>query len=218
MDVLELDALGGGYGGLAIFRDASFGISAGEVLGLLGPNGAGKTTLMKTLAGLLAAQHGSIRLEGRGIDRLRADERARAGLVLVPEGRQIFTALSVAENLGLARAAGRYGPAAFAARQDELLSLFPRLRERLSQPGGALSGGEQQMLAICRGLLCNPAVLLLDEPTQGLAPIMVLELQTALRDIAGGLCVLIVEQNREFLDGLADRVLTMRAGRISAGG
>ena len=214
MNLLDVDGLGGGFGRLSIFRNACFGLVAGEVLGLLGPNGAGKTTLMKTLAGLLAAQQGSIRLAGRAIDRLRADQRTRAGLVLVPEGRQIFTGLSVADNLGIARSAGRYRTADFVARRDELLALFPRLAERLLLPGGALSGGEQQMLAICRALLCNPVVLLLDEPTQGLAPIMVAELQAALRRLAGRLPMLIVEQNRGFLDGLADRVMTMRAGRI----
>jgi branched-chain amino acid transport system ATP-binding protein len=199
-----------------VFRGAGFTLQPGRVLGLLGPNGAGKTTLMKTLAGLLPAMAGSVSLGGRRMDGLRAVERSRAGLALVPEGRQIITTLSVAENLNLPHAAGRMAAEDYAAARERVLALFPRLRERLGQKGGALSGGEQQMLAIARALLLDPAVLLLDEPTQGLAPVMVRQVQTALRSLAGSLPMLVVEQNRAFLDGLADEVMTMKGGVLNA--
>jgi branched-chain amino acid transport system ATP-binding protein len=209
---LTVHELAGGYGGLTVFRGAGFTLQPGRVLGLLGPNGAGKTTLMKTLAGLLPAMAGSVSLGGRRMDGLRAVERSRAGLALVPEGRQIITTLSVEENLNLPRAAGRMAAEDYAAARERVLALFPRLRERLGQKGGALSGGEQQMLAIARALLLDPAVLLLDEPTQGLAPVMVRQVQAALRSLAGSLPMLVVEQNRAFLDGLADEVMTMKGG------
>jgi branched-chain amino acid transport system ATP-binding protein len=214
--VLTVEALAGGYSGLTVFRGAAFVLQPGRVLGLLGPNGAGKTTLMKTLAGLLPAMAGSVSLAGRRIDGLRAVERSRAGLALVPEGRQIITTLSVDENLNLPRAARRLTPDAYAAARERVLALFPRLGERLGQKGGALSGGEQQMLAIARALLLDPAVLLLDEPTQGLAPVMVRQVQSALRSLAGSLPMLVVEQNRAFLDGLADEVMTMKGGLLYA--
>ncbi len=214
MSLLAVRGLSGGHGPLTIFRDADIDLSAGQVLGLLGPNGAGKTTLMKTLVGLLPAHGGTIMLDGRDLTSLKAVTRTRAGLALVPEGRQIITTLTVAENLNLPRAAGRLDEAGYGARRAELLALFPRLGERLAQKGGALSGGEQQMLAIARALLCNPTVLLLDEPTQGLAPIMVRQVRDALASLAGRLPMLIVEQNRGFLDGIADRIVSMKAGRL----
>jgi branched-chain amino acid transport system ATP-binding protein len=214
--ILSIERLGGGYGKLAVFRDAELTLAPGQVLGILGPNGAGKTTLLKTIAGLLPAQSGAIRFLGRDVAGLRAVDRTRLGLALVPEGRQIITSLSVADNLALSRAAGRLDRAAFAVRHAEVLALFPRLGERLGQPGGALSGGEQQMLAIGRALLLDPALLMLDEPTQGLAPIMVRQVQLALQSLAGRLPLLVVEQNRAFLDGLTDRVLVMKGGVLAA--
>jgi branched-chain amino acid transport system ATP-binding protein len=213
---LTVQDLSGGYGGLVVFRGASFTLQPGRVLGLLGPNGAGKTTLMKTLAGLLPSRSGSISLGTTKLDGLRAVQRTRAGLALVPEGRQIITGLTVAENLNLPRAAGRFSAPDYAAARARALALFPRLAERLDQKGGALSGGEQQMLAIARALLLDPAVLLLDEPTQGLAPVMVRQVQQALHSLAGQVPILLVEQNRAFLDGLADDVLTMKGGQISS--
>jgi branched-chain amino acid transport system ATP-binding protein len=132
----------------------------------------------------------------------------------VPEGRQILQCLTVGENLELGRAAGRLDDATFSRRRDEMLALFPRLRERLNQPGGALSGGEQQMLAIARALLLDPTLLMLDEPTQGLAPIMVQQVLAALQSLRGRFAILVVEQNQAFLTRLADRTLSMRGGRI----
>lgn len=212
---LAVQALSGGYGRLAVFRDLSLDLSAQRVLGILGPNGVGKSTLLKTIAGLLPALSGDIRLQGASVGLRSTYQRTRAGLVLVPEGRQILAKLSVRENLDLPRAAGRLTPPAFRDRLDEILALFPRLQERLDQSGGALSGGEQQMLAIARALLLDPAVLMLDEPTQGLAPIMVNQVLVALQQLRGRFSMLVVEQNKTFLHALADDVLVMRGGRLS---
>jgi ABC-type branched-subunit amino acid transport system ATPase component len=214
MTALIIENLSGGYRGLTVFSGASFVLEAGDVVGILGPNGAGKTTLLKTIAGLLPLQGGRIQLDGIEVGSLRAHQRARRGLVLVPEGRQILQCLTVGENLELGRAADRLDDATFNARRDEMLVLFPRLGERLDQPGGALSGGEQQMLAIARALLLDPTLLILDEPTQGLAPIMVRQVLTALQSLRGRFAILVVEQNQAFLTHLADRVLSMRGGRI----
>jgi ABC-type branched-subunit amino acid transport system ATPase component len=213
---LTIQALSGGYGRLAVFRDLNLDLSTQRVLGILGPNGVGKSTLLKTIAGLLPALAGDVLLQGASIGKRSAYERTRAGLVLVPEGRQILLKLTVRENLDLPRAAGRLPPAAFRARLDEILVLFPRLQERLNQPGGALSGGEQQMLAIARALLLDPAVLMLDEPTQGLAPIMMNQVLDALQQLRGRFSILVVEQNKTFLHALADDVLSMRGGYLSS--
>jgi branched-chain amino acid transport system ATP-binding protein len=211
---LAVEALSGGYGALTVFRGANLHAGADRVVGILGPNGAGKSTLLKTIAGLLPPHAGTIRLADADLSRLRAHERARRGLVLVPEGRQILAGLTVKENLELARAAARLDPAQFDLRLGEVLTIFPRLNERLRQPGGSLSGGEQQMLSIARALLLEPIVLMLDEPTQGLAPIMVRQVLAALQSLKGRFAMVVVEQNRAFLDSLADHILTMRGGRI----
>jgi ABC-type branched-subunit amino acid transport system ATPase component len=214
MTVLEVRALSGGYGALTVFSGVDLTLTPDIVTGILGPNGAGKTTLLKTLAGLLTPHGGSIRLDGRDIGREPAHWRARHGVALVPEARQIFQALTVAENLGIPRAGSRLTARAFAARRDEILGLFPPLAERLRQPGGLLSGGEQQMLAIARALLLDPLVLLLDEPTQGLAPVMAAQVLRCLQGLRGRFAMLVVEQNLDFLGRLAGRTCTLRAGRI----
>jgi len=211
---LVIKALTGGYGNLPVFRDLNLDLCEHRALAILGPNGVGKSTLLKTIAGLLPALGGDVLYLGRSVGRRPAYQRTRAGLALVPEGRQILTKLSVLENLDLSREARRLSPSAFSSRRDEMLALFPRLRERLEQPGGALSGGEQQMLAIARALLLDPVVLMLDEPTQGLAPIMVNQVLDALQQLRGRFSMLIVEQNKTFLHSLADEVLTMRGGRL----
>jgi ABC-type branched-subunit amino acid transport system ATPase component len=214
-DPLVMRALSGGYDRLAVFRNLDLAISERSTFGILGPNGTGKTTLLNTLSGLLPALAGDVLLRGNSLGRMSAYERARSGLVLVPEGRKILVKLSVGENLNLAQAAGRLQPGDFQSRRDEMLELFPRLGERLTQLGGALSGGEQQMLAIARALLLDPQVLMLDEPTQGLAPIMIAQVQSALQHLKGRFSMLIVEQNKIFLHALADEVFTMRGGRLS---
>ena len=217
--LLHVQDLEGGYGRLTVFREVGLRLERGETIGLLGANGAGKTTLMKTLAGAQPAMRGCIELGGRDVSRLVAYERARIGLALVPEGRHVLATLSVQDNLELTRAVDGHRPglAPFDERLSEVYALFPRLEERARQPGGSLSGGEQQMLAIARALLLKPDVLMLDEPTQGLAPIIIRSLAVTLRSLRGRFAMIVVEQNRAFLEGLADRVLFMRAGRLTEG-
>ena len=218
MSVLSIRALAGGYGRLTVFRNVSLELDRGQTIGLLGANGAGKTTHMKSIAGAMPATTGSIALNGRDLSGLAAYQRARAGLGLVPEGRHILATLTVRDNLELTRAIEGHRPLPpFDERLAEVLSLFPRLKERAGQLGGSLSGGEQQMLAIARALLLKPEVLMLDEPTQGLAPIVIRSLADTLRGLRGRFAMIIVEQNKAFLEGLADRVLYMRAGSITEG-
>ena len=212
---LTIRALSGGYDRLPIFRELDLELTGRRVFGILGPNGTGKSTLLKTVAGLLPAFTGDVLLEGVSQRQRAAYERTRAGLVLVPEGRQILVKLSVRENLELTHSAGRLSPAEFRSRLDEVLALFPRIGERLAQSGGALSGGEQQMLAIARALLLDPVVLMLDEPTQGLAPIVLGQVLNALQALKGRFSILMVEQNKTFLHAIADDVLTMSAGRLA---
>ncbi|HEY3078060.1 MAG TPA: ATP-binding cassette domain-containing protein, partial [Burkholderiales bacterium] len=181
-----------------MFRDAQLRLEAGQTIGLLGANGAGKTTLMKTIAGALVATAGRVLLGERDITRLRAYERARAGLALVPEGRHILATLSVQDNLALTRAIERERRdlPPYEQRLGEVFAFFPRLRERQSQLGGSLSGGEQQMLAIARALMGNPRVLLMDEPSEGLAPLIVAEVgRTIARLKSEGQSIVLVEQN-----------------------
>jgi branched-chain amino acid transport system ATP-binding protein len=218
VSVLSIRALAGGYGRLTVFRNVSLELDRGQTIGLLGANGAGKTTLMKTLAGALPATTGSVALNGRDLSGLAAYQRARAGLGLVPEGRHILATLTVQDNLELTRAIeGHRALPPFDERLAEVFSLFPRLKERAGQLGGSLSGGEQQMLAIARALLLKPEVLMLDEPTQGLAPIVIRSLADTLRGLRGRFAMIIVEQNKAFLEVLADRVLYMRAGNVTQG-
>lgn len=214
--LLALESLSGGYGGLSVFRGASFQLRQGATLGILGPNGAGKTTLLKTVVGLLPAHAGQVLFRGADIANLPAYRRARLGLALVPEGRQIIGSLTVAENLELSLAATELSEPAYRERLDATLGLFPRLRERRQLIGGSLSGGEQQMLAIARALMLDPAVLMLDEPTQGLAPVVIKQVLETLRALKGHRTMVVVEQNRAFLDGLADFTLVMRGGHLAA--
>jgi branched-chain amino acid transport system ATP-binding protein len=187
----------------------SFSLVEGEALALLGRNGTGKTTLINSIVGVTHRFGGSISLGGRNITALRPDQRARAGIGWVPQERNIFRSLTVEENM---TAVAQPGPWTV----DKVYEMFPRLKERRRNFGNQLSGGEQQMLAIGRALTLNPQVLLLDEPTEGLAPIIVDELLAALRKItrAGGICSIIVEQNAQKILGLADRVVILERGTI----
>jgi branched-chain amino acid transport system ATP-binding protein len=211
---LTLRGLSGGYGRLTIFRDLSLDVKAGDTVGILGPNGAGKTTLLKTIAGLLPCKGGTISLGGAPVQDWAAYRRARVGLSLVPEGRQIIGELTIEENLELARSA-RGDKASVGDALREVYGLFPILREKRALPGGSLSGGQQQMLAIGRALVAAPKVLMLDEPTQGLAPVVVNEVLAALRSLASRFTVVVVEQNRAFLEGLSGRLLRMESGRLT---
>jgi branched-chain amino acid transport system ATP-binding protein len=188
----------------------SLSIGAGQVVTLLGRNGAGKTTTIRTIAGLLTATSGSIELDGKDITRLRPDQIVRRGIACVTEGRGIFTHLSARENLALAERKGR------GWTLERVLDEFPLVTRLLPRPGGALSGGEQQILAIARALMLDPAILLLDEPSQGLAPVMVdrvLEVLSRLR--ATGLSMLIVEQKLDIALEIAEYAYVLENGRVA---
>jgi len=212
--LLEVRKLNAFYGPVQVLHDVNLSVDAGEIVGLVGANAAGKSTLMFTLAGLRTTHTGEILLDGVAIDRLAAYERPSRGLVLVPERRRLFPFMNVLENLEV----GAYCPAARSvARQtlDEVCELLPVLAERRKQVAGSMSGGEQQMLAIGRALMAKPRVLLLDEPTEGLAPIYV----KLLFDLIGslrtkGLTVLIVEQNVHHVLHTADRAYVLENGHI----
>jgi ABC-type branched-subunit amino acid transport system ATPase component len=211
--LLDVAALEAGYGALPVLRGLDLSVKRGEMVALLGPNGAGKSTLMKALSGLLRPVAGHVGFAGQRIATLPAHQVARAGLVLVPEGRQVFPQLSVKANLRLGATRRRDFDAA--VEIEAMLRRFPRLRERLHNDAGLLSGGEQQMLALARGLLARPEILLLDEPSLGLAPAVVDELfrqLAALRD--EGLTLLLVDQMADLALSLADRCYLLGGGRI----
>jgi len=214
---LAAEGLHGGYGRLAVFRDLNLRLGARQTVGVLGPNGAGKTTILKTLAGALPSTKGRVLLDGKDITGLPSFRRARAGLSLVPEGRHILGTLSVLDNLGLTRSIEAHRPdlESFETRLAEAFRLFPRLKERRAQLGGSLSGGEQQMLAIARALMIRPRVLMLDEPTQGLAPIVVQQLVETLRSLKGRFAMIVVEQDQAFLEGLSDRIHHIHSGVLT---
>jgi branched-chain amino acid transport system ATP-binding protein len=214
--VLQVVSLSGGYGRLTVFRDIHLTLEQGQTVGLLGANGAGKTTLLKAVAGALPSSSGSVSLEGKDITRLAAYQRARAGLTLVPEGRHILGTLTVRDNLELTRTVEGWAKfnEPFETRLAQVFAMFPRLQEREKQLGASLSGGEQQMLAIARALLLNPKVLMLDEPTQGLAPIVIQSLAATLAELKGRFAMLVVEQNRAFLERLTDRIFHMDHGHF----
>jgi len=214
---LQVEGLAGGYGPLTVFRDVSLVLARGHTVGLLGPNGSGKTTLLKTIVGSLPSSAGRVLLDGHDVTRLPAFRRARDGLGLVPEGRHILGTLTVLDNLLLTRAVEtqKRELEPFDKRLADVFALFPRLQERSSQAGASLSGGEQQMLAIARALLIDPKILMLDEPTQGLAPIIIQGLIETLAALKGRFAMLIVEQNKAFLERLTDRILLMRGGVIT---
>jgi branched-chain amino acid transport system ATP-binding protein len=215
--VLELDAITVAYGKTTAVEGISMRVDAGEAVSLVGPNGAGKTTILSAVAGLLRPRSGSIRFEGAEINGRSPESLFRSGLALVPEGRQIFGSLTVGENLRLATA-GMRRAAAVAALEREL-DRFPVLRERTSSPAGTLSGGQQQQLAVARALLSNPRLLLLDEPSLGLAPLIVDSIFATLSELrAGGVTVLLVEQNAVRAVEFADRSYVIGAGRMVLSG
>uniref|UniRef100_Q07IU9 ABC transporter related n=1 Tax=Rhodopseudomonas palustris (strain BisA53) TaxID=316055 RepID=Q07IU9_RHOP5 len=208
-ELLRITHLRAGYGEAVVLPDLTLALGEGEVLALLGRNGTGKTTLINSIVGVTRRFGGTIHLGDRDITPLRPDQRARAGIGWVPQERNIFRSLTVEENM---TAVAQPGPWTV----DRVYEMFPRLKERKANFGNQLSGGEQQMLAIGRALTLNPRLLLLDEPTEGLAPIVVDELLAALGIItrAGGVCTIIVEQNAQRILRLADRAVILERGAI----
>jgi branched-chain amino acid transport system ATP-binding protein len=212
--MLAIENLGVRYGPLAAVRGVSLRVAAGDIFAIVGPNGAGKTSLMHAVAGIVAPAAGRIRLDGADIAGWPSERIATRGLALVPEGRGIFTTLSVAENLRLG-ATLRGGDPAVSDDLRRMGELFPVLRERADQPAGRLSGGEQQQLAIARALMAKPRLLLLDEPSLGLAPLVIeLVYATIGRLRAEGLTILVVEESAERALAAADRIAVMRNGAV----
>ena len=215
--MLEIENLAAGYGGASVLRDVSIHVAAGEIVAVLGANGVGKTTLNQTLSGLVRASAGRITFAGERIDGLSAPEIVARGLVHVPEGRKIFPDLSVRENLDLG--AYRRGKEHRARNIERIFAIFPRLKERERQSAGTLSGGEQQMLAIGRGLMAEPRLIILDEPSLGLSPLLVEEMFGLIRDIArDGLSVMLVEQNVVQSLEVAARAYVIANGVIALSG
>jgi urea ABC transporter ATP-binding protein UrtE len=211
--VLEVAGLSSGYGPIGILKDVSFEVEAGEIVAVLGRNGMGKTTLLRTLVGELHATAGHIRLGGEDITRLSMHQRAKRGIGYVPQGREIYPDLTVRENLRMgAIATGNDG------NVEQMLDHFPLLRPLLPRPGRTLSGGEQQILALARCLAGRPRLLLLDEPTEGIQPSIVEEIEERLGVLAKSLelTVLVVEQDLQFIGAVANRALVMQKGRVVA--
>lgn len=208
--MLELHNVNAGYDQAQVLRDLSLSVNAGEILCLLGRNGAGKTTTMKTIMGLLPLMSGSVVLDGHVISNKPTHEIPRAGIGYVPQGRRLFAGLSVAQNLEVGLRARNSGGETL----EEVLDLFPRLRERLQQPAQTLSGGEQQMLATARALCLRPKVLLLDEPTEGLQPSMIEAIRKVILKMrADGIAVLLIEQRLDAVLPVADRVAFIENGK-----
>jgi branched-chain amino acid transport system ATP-binding protein len=208
-DLLQVEALSAGYGEAVVLSDISFGIADGQALALLGRNGTGKTTLINTLVGLTTQHAGSIKLDGRDITRVRPEARVRAGIGWSPQERNIFKSLTVEENLTAIARPGAWTLA-------RVFDMFPRLAERRANLGSQLSGGEQQMLAIGRALILNPRIILLDEPLEGLAPIIVDELLAILRRVIRSerLSAIVVEQKARKILGFTDRAVILERGRV----
>ena len=206
------------YGRSLAVKGIDLAVPAGAVVTLIGANGAGKTTTLRGISGLLRPRAGSIRFEGREISRLPPHRVAAAGIVQVPEGRQLFAGLSVAENLRLGAFLLPRG-AELLRRRDAVLARFPRLKERLDEPAGLLSGGEQQMVAMGRALMAEPRLLLLDEPSMGLAPMLVEEIFAIVADLKReGRTILLVEQNAEAALEIADHATVLESGRVALAG
>ncbi|PRZ40861.1 amino acid/amide ABC transporter ATP-binding protein 2 (HAAT family) [Antricoccus suffuscus] len=215
---LVVKQLVAGYGERTIIHGIDLEVEQGEVVAVLGTNGVGKSTLLRTLAGLQPATSGQIRFEGRDITRTRAHRRVQQGLVLVPEGQQSFPAMSVFENLELGARVRAKSATDTTDRIAAVIDLFPRLGERRNQAAGTLSGGERQMLAIARAMLTEPSVLMLDEPSQGLAPIIIDQLAETINEIARTTTILVVEQNLTIPSICASRIVVIEEGAISLGG
>ncbi len=218
MALLDVAGLCAGYGDVPVLRGIDLSIPAGSITALIGANGAGKTTLLRTISGIIPTEAGTIRYDGHDIVGMPPQDIVRAGLVQVPEGRRLFSEMTVFENLLV----GSSSPAARRKRDENLamvLELFPRVRERRAQRAGTLSGGEQQMVAIARALMASPRLLLLDETSLGLAPIVVDEIFVAVRRLAAqGLTILVVEQNTALALEVADHGYVLEQGHFAIEG
>ena len=215
MALLELKDVHTFYGAIHALRGVSISVEDGEIVTLIGSNGAGKSTTLRTISGLLRPREGTITLEGKRIDQLRPHQIVELGVCQSPEGRRVFARMTVQENLEMGAFSRRDGAAAIATDSDRVYGLFPRLKERQSQKAGTLSGGEQQMLAIGRALMSAPRVLLLDEPSMGLAPILVEQIFEIIKTInKQGTTVLLVEQNALMALAIAKRGYILQTGEI----
>ncbi len=214
--LLELRGIYASYGKIEVLHGISLSITEGQIVSLLGANGAGKSTTLKVMSGLLHSGKGEIILNSSNISKIPAHKRVNLGIICVPEGRQIFSTLTVQENLEIGAFTLGNDKPAIEKRKDDVYILFPRLKERWRQLGGTLSGGEQQMLAIGRGLMASPKVLLLDEPSLGLSPILVEQIFDTLREInQSGVSILIVEQNARAALKLSSYAYILETGRIT---
>jgi branched-chain amino acid transport system ATP-binding protein len=219
--MLELTAVEAGYRDVTVLHGIDLEVRAGEIVALIGPNGAGKTTLARTIAGLLAVRRGQIRFAGQPIERLPPWTRIRLGMAHAPEGRQVVGGLTVADNLRLGAYALRRSrnESWISERSAAVCELFPQLRERLNETAGNLSGGQQQMLAIARALMIEPKLLVLDEPSLGLAPALVAEIFRLIDRLrASGIAILLSEQNAEMTLAIADRAYVIETGSIALQG
>jgi branched-chain amino acid transport system ATP-binding protein len=218
MAILEIRDVTSGYGEVQILWGASLALQEGKLTALVGGNGVGKTTLLRTVMGLTRPWSGSIWFEGRNISNLPPYEKAEQGLVLVPEGRQLFTEMSVAENLEMGASPRRARPH-FERNLERVYALFPRLKERRNQRAGTLSGGEQQMLAVGRGIMAEPKVLMIDELSLGLAPVLVLQLFETCNQLKKlGITLLLVEQNVQMALAISDYSYVISLGKIEMEG
>jgi len=219
MKLLEIEGVSAGYGPVPVLHDITLHVDEGEAVALVGANAAGKTTLLRTINGIIRATAGTIRLAGRDITALPPHDITRTGIAQVAEGRQLFPDMSVRENLELGAMATNESWLGRAAMLERVVAIFPRLGERLSQHAGTMSGGEQQQVAIARALMARPKVLLVDEPSAGLSPVLVQQVFRALRDIhAAGTTILLVEQNVPLSLRLAQRAYVIELGRVTLEG
>jgi len=217
--LLKAENLELAYGEIAAVRDVSFDVAEGEIVTLIGANGAGKSTTMRGIAGAMLPRRGRITFDGKDVTRMPAHARAFAGIALVPEGRRVFPALSVRENLEMGGFKFRRDRNRMRTQLERMLEMFPRLRERASQAAGTLSGGEQQMLALSRALMSEPRLLCMDEPSLGLAPLVVQDIFKSIRAAnALGTSVLLVEQNARYALETASRGYVLQTGTIIAAG
>ena len=217
--LLQVEGIELAYGDVAACRDISFDVGEGEIVTLIGANGAGKSTTLRGVAGAMMPRRGRILFRGNDVTRMRSHERLMAGIALVPEGRRVFPFLTVRENLEMGGFKYRADKAKTQALIERMMNMFPRLRERAAQRAGTLSGGEQQMLALTRALMSEPVLLCLDEPSLGLAPLVVLEIFKSIRAInRAGTSVLLVEQNARYALETASRGYVLQTGSIIAEG